>query len=105
MGQHRTIAIDFDGVIHEYSNGWQGGACYDQPTAGAIQGLEALIKKGYHVVVFTAREDLDAVKEWIDKWSPQLHSVEVTNKKPPAIAYIDDRAIRFTNWRDILNYF
>jgi len=29
----------------------------------------------------------------------------VSNLKPPAIAYIDDRGIRFTNWADITKYF
>jgi len=84
--------------------GYHDGTPYDSPVEGAINAIKKLKNKGYDVVVFTAREDLEPVDEWFRKhcngWS-----LEITNKKPPAIAYIDDRAIRFTNWKDILNYF
>jgi hypothetical protein len=99
----KTIAIDFDGVVHQYSRGWWDGSCYDHPVEGAIEAIEKLRDKGYNVVIFTARDDLEAVRFWFEdhmSWAP-----EVTNKKPRASAYIDDRAIRFTFWKDILNYF
>ena len=99
----KTIAIDFDGVIHKYSKGWKDGACYDDPMEGSLEALNRLKRKGYNIVIFTAREDIGAVQWWFEDhagWVP-----EVTNRKPIAIAYIDDRGIRFTNWKDILNYF
>lgn len=104
MGQQkRTIAIDFDGVIHAYSEGFRDGSVYDDPVPGAIAAIKKLERKGYRVVVFTARDDLNAVEDWLAerfKIPPPI-----TNLKPRAIAYIDDHAIRFTNWKDILNYF
>ena len=111
----KTIAIDFDGVLHKYSKGWQDGDIYDEPTEGAIEALWKLTEKGYQVTIFTARADLSSVRQWIfekvyeckaftdEEFHPSL--IEVTNIKPQAIAYIDDRAIRFTSWKDILNYF
>jgi len=103
MKGEKTIAIDFDGVIHAYRDGWIDGSIYDVPVFNSIEGLRALNHKGYNIIIFTAREDLEAVKTWLAKWIAL--PIEVTNKKPQAIAYIDDRAIRFTNWQDILNYF
>lgn len=112
----KTIAIDFDGVIHKYSKGWQDGSIYDEPIEGAFEAIKSLMKD-YAVFVFTTRNP-SMVAEWImskgrihtvlkeptDFWNDNTRLL-ITNKKLPAIAYIDDRGIRFTNWKDILNYF
>ena len=42
------------------------------------------------------------VKQWL--MANGFPPMEVTNVKIPAFMYIDDRAIRFTNWSDIVNY-
>lgn len=92
----KTLAIDFDGVIHRYSRGWSDGSIYDPPMAGAVEAIEEL-KSEYNLVIFTSRQNLAEVEEWLEKyfegWKP-----EITNRKPMAHAYIDDRAIRFSTW-------
>lgn len=109
----QTVCVDFDGVIHGYSRGWQGGEIYDEPVFGAINALEYLLER-YAVVVFTTRRDTVAVGQWLQKhgfnvpleyggeayefWNRQ-DAVLITNRKLPALAYIDDRAIRFTTWK------
>ena len=101
-----TIAVDFDGVIHKYSKGWQKGEIYDPPIKGAFIGIIRLHQLGYEIVVFTARDDLDPVREWFwseyDKAFPNSPHIpiRITNIKPPALWYIDDRAIMFKNWED-----
>lgn len=35
----KSIAIDFDGVIHDYNNGWQNGKIYGKPIEGAFEGI------------------------------------------------------------------
>lgn len=105
----RTLAIDFDGVIHRYSKGWYDDTCYDPPMDGAFEAIMRLRKRGYEVYVLTARNP-EQVKEWFKKWWREDNGCvgeipEITNTKRPAIAYIDDRAVRFTNWTDMLNYF
>ena len=103
----KTLAIDFDGVIHKYSNGWQGGKIYDVPVDGAIESVLSLMKK-YEVVIFTSREDLDAVADWMrihfDFEANGVHEPVITNMKPIAVAYIDDRGIRFTDWESTLAF-
>lgn len=107
----KTIAVDFDGVLHRYSRGWQDGKIYDRPVEGAVEAYYSLMDKGYHLVVFTTRTDLDAVRKWMhrhfdfEKRVGHMWEPEITNVKPLAIAYIDDRGIRFTSWKDMLNYF
>lgn len=113
-----SIAVDFDGVIHSYSRGWHTKDIYDPPMPGAERALGSLIQ-AYGVFILTARP-ADEVLVWCETEFPLLRFqlipedvrywdrrgvIGVTNRKLPALAYIDDRAIRFTNWQDVLNYF
>ena len=99
----KTIAVDFDGVVHKYSKAYYDGTIYDEPIEGVRDALRLLRKKGFNVVIFTARNNLVEVWSWLEKHKIEVD--DVTSMKPKAIAYINDRAIRFTNWRDMLNYF
>lgn len=107
----RNIAVDFDGVIHKYSKGFQDGTIYDGPIEGAKEALETLSRK-YNVIIFTTRlspiwkpEDTARqerqIKEWLAKHG--FPDYPLTGSKPVAMYYIDDRAIRFENWDDTLN--
>lgn len=110
----QTLAIDFDGPIHRYSRGWHDGTIYDEPTNGAIATL-SIMRLRYNTVIFSTRNSNDIVDWLIDHnvyqvfpcynqpwdgypfWNdPQL--ILVTNLKPAAVAYIDDRAIRYKTW-------
>ncbi|MFA5238346.1 MAG: hypothetical protein WC476_01385 [Phycisphaerae bacterium] len=111
---NNTICLDFDGVIHKYSQGWQGGNLYDEPIDGAIESICELCQAGYKLVILTARcEKHNEILDWFKDEAAKrglcncrkVNCPEVTNIKPPARVYIDDRGIRFTNWNDILSYF
>jgi hypothetical protein len=111
-----SLAVDFDGVIHRYSRGWQDGSIYDQPMDGAIDGLRALMDVEA-VFVFTSREP-DQVARWLAGYGFQVVAdtgpapgrhfwnqrgvLLVTNRKLPARAYLDDRAVPFTSWGQAL---
>ncbi|MEU6783418.1 hypothetical protein ABZ912_29845 [Nonomuraea angiospora] len=111
-----TIGVDFDGVIHRYGRGRHDGSIYDLPMPGAIDGIRALMEH-YAVFIFTARA-ARPVADWLDArgldavadeetivygdqptkfWNDRT-ALLVTNRKLPAKFYLDDRAIRFTNW-------
>lgn len=97
----RTVAIDFDGVIHAYSKGWGDGTCYDVPMKGAFESICRIRSRGFNVIVFTARP-VEQVTTWFaNNWprvAPYGPVPEITNTKPIAIVYIDDRALKFENW-------
>lgn len=107
-----TVAIDFDGVVHRYSRGWQDGSIYDPPVPGALEGLRELMK-GEAVFIFTAR-DVSAVSSWLLRHGFSIRNgydgqfwnergvLLVTNRKFPARAYLDDRAVVFTSWPQAL---
>lgn len=105
----KTIAFDFDGVIHKYSKGWQDGKIYDVPVKGALEGLVELYNKDYEIIIFTTREEDGSINRWIAKQyhkyfpNQEIFAFRVTNKKPPAIAYIGKWIFRFTgDWNEIL---
>lgn len=114
----KSISLDFDGVIHGYSRGWHTKDIYDPPMAGAHQALRSL-SAVYGVFIMSARPAREILK-WCKKQFPDLRFqligrkatywnkqgvIGITNRKLPALAYVDDRALRFTNWTDVVNYF
>ncbi len=106
-----TIAVDFDGVIHSYTSGWQGAHVIpDLPVEGAIEFLSYLSTDGNpKAVIFSSRaktwKGRRAIKAWLRKHSQGLwhesmgcqgiESIPVTARKPAASVYLDDRAVRF----------
>ena len=101
--KNKTLATDFDGVLHRYSRGWYDGSIYDVPMEGAVDFTTKLTNEGWKLIVFTTRKEIEQIKLWLKKYN--FPDMEVTNTKPIATAYIDDRAIRFTNWQDVARYF
>jgi hypothetical protein len=61
---------------------------------GAREFLEALANDGYKIIILTAA-DIEDVWEFLEINDLKQFVHDVTNKKVPAIIYIDDRAIRF----------
>ena len=49
-----NIAIDFDGVIHNFEKGWYDGTCYGEPLPGSLEALKTLSQK-YNIIIFTAK--------------------------------------------------
>ena len=108
----KNIALDFDGVIHKNSKGYYDGTIYDDPIDGAKEALMKL-SETYDVVIFTVKAKPDRglidgksgtelVWEWLKEHDMDRYVTKVTSEKPRAVAYVDDKAIHFTNWKDII---
>lgn len=114
-----AIGVDFDGVIHSYDKGWQGGQIYGDPMPGVKEGLEYLMTT-FPVFIFTARPFTQhiSIKSWLrsrlglrilidgdeafpDRFWDRTDAILLTRLKYPALAYIDDRGLRFTTWTDV----
>jgi hypothetical protein len=109
----KNLAIDFDGVIHKNSLGFYDGTIYDEPVQGALDAVRLLSEK-FHIIIFTAKAKEDRplvngktgstlVWQWLSKHGISQYVKEVTAEKPRAVAYIDDKAIHFTNWYEVLH--
>ncbi|MFI9026360.1 hypothetical protein [Streptomyces sp. NPDC053560] len=129
-----TIAVDFDGVVHRYSRGWQNGSIYDPPVPGAVNGLRMLMERDA-VFIHTSREP-EQVMPWLEEQGFDVTiddrcgvcertrpdpacedcagsgvlrfwrirgQLLVTGRKLPAVVYLDDRAVRFTDWAQALD--
>lgn len=86
------IAIDFDGVLHQY-HGWNGGVL-NEPMPGAKKFIEEVLKQGAEIAVFSTRNAV-SIAEWLHEHGfPPLF---VTDKKLGMFhVFLDDRAITFT---------
>jgi len=94
----QTVVFDFDGVIHSYSSGWVSMACIpDPPVPGIKEAIAEIRAAGYEVVVVSTRcateEGHGAVRAWLIDHEIEVDAVKM--EKPPAVVYIDDRAICF----------
>lgn len=98
----RTIGVDFDGVIHSYSSGWQGDdSAPDPPVAGAIDWLNE-ITHDYDVAINSCRNSEVSGQVTVYNYlvengvSPRaMGCITIPVEKPNAELYLDDRAWRF----------
>lgn len=112
--QRKTLCIDFDGVIHSYSSGWQGATVIpDRPVTGAFKWLRKIINTGkYHVCIYSSRSKeiggIAAMKAWFDRWEFSTSNLDFPTEKPAAWITLDDRAIcfqgKFPSQRTIDNF-
>lgn len=50
-----TIAFDFDGVIHQYSEGWKDGSIYDPISTEWINLVRELLSEGHGIFILSTR--------------------------------------------------
>ena len=88
----QTIAIDLDGVINNYSYYTKE---IPEPKKGAKEFIKELYSLNYNLILYTNRNPKIAT-EWLIKNKLDKYFTEVTNIKPMAYLYIDDRAVNFS---------
>ena len=73
----KNLAIDFDGVIHNFDKGYHDGTCYGDPIEGSLEAIKNLSKE-YSIIIFTAKAKpstplvngktgTQLVQEWLEK--------------------------------------
>jgi hypothetical protein len=104
-----VISIDFDGVLHNDNLGFHDGTIYGDPIDGALEFIEKLSNQ-YKIIIYTCKANpnrplvngksgIDLIWEWLENHKIKQYIYDVTFQKPHAIAYVDDKAIRFENWQ------
>ena len=102
----RTIAVDFDDTIVVRVFGTL------VPAKDCIEALQVLRDQGYRIIIHSARsweqwqdriERENEMVNLLNRWEIPYDEVYAGKGKPPAMAYIDDRGLRFAdNWMDIV---
>jgi hypothetical protein len=100
----KTLCVDFDGVLHSYTSGWQGaGIVSDPPVEGAIEWLmEMTQERGIEVCIYSSRsreqDGVEAMMRWLVGNGLPLDlaaRIKFPTQKPSAFLTIDDRCFRF----------
>lgn len=109
--QKPTICLDFDGVVHQYRSPWQAATIIpDDVTDGFFEWAERAAPH-FTIAIYSSRSKepggREAMMLWLHaqrkKWRLGGGKSETDNPvafdfpahKPPAVLYIDDRALRF----------
>lgn len=117
------LCVDFDGVIHSYTSGWQGAdVISDPPVPGALRWLWKATE-WFNVVVYSSRsktsqgreamllyvakhstEEFGADHPMSNEWNAvaDAYPIEFAHEKPAAFLTIDDRCFCFEgDWSEI----
>lgn len=114
---NKTICIDFDGVIHDCSQGFQGEDVFGEMIPNADTATSVLKKQGWTIIIFTTRKKSDKLENWLkdknityDYINENPDQPDNTSGKVIADVYLDDRGICFRGtwdqWlvREILDF-
>jgi hypothetical protein len=112
------LCMDFDGVIHSYTSGWQGDTTISDPVVPGFFEWAEQAAKQFTLVIYSSRsKNPDAISamqfylyEQRKLWraaggkseTQDPLSFEFAAEKPAAFLTIDDRAIQFDGtWPDV----
>lgn len=91
----KTICLDFDGVIHEYSKGWDDGTIYDPPVPGAFDAIKKMMEAGHPVVISTCRNPLD-IQKWFADNAPDIQTVTIEDT--------DSSTVEQGGWTEVADF-
>jgi hydroxymethylpyrimidine pyrophosphatase-like HAD family hydrolase len=95
-----TILIDLDGVVCTEEQTFERSLA--KPLPGCREAMAALAAAGHTLVIFSSRSwsELRMTKQWLEDHQIVYHGIHLG--KPVADKVIDDRAIQFSGWNDVL---
>ena len=92
--------IDIDGTICEEKR--QFSRSLAKPLPNAVRSLKVLKKKGCILILYSARTwaEYEMTLNWLE--SHDIPFDQLILGKPEGDYWIDDRAIKYTNWKEVL---
>ena len=94
------IIIDIDGTICTEEKTYSRSLA--KPLRDAVSSVNALYDKGHTIIFYTARTwmEFEITTDWLKKNGFKYH--QLVMGKPIGDIWIDDRALPFTNWEEVV---
>ncbi|MCX7986414.1 MAG: HAD family hydrolase [Bacteroidales bacterium] len=94
------IIIDLDGTICTEEKTYSRSLA--KPLDDAVSSVNALYEQGHTIIIYSARTwmEYEMTSAWLAQHNIKYH--QLVMGKPIGDVWIDDRAIRFTNWKEVM---
>jgi len=95
-----TLLIDLDGVICTEERTFERALA--KPIPGAREAMAALREAGHTLVIYSARSwsEFRMTRQWLEDHQIPFDGIHLG--KPVADGLVDDRAVNFTEWSEVL---
>ena len=99
------IAIDFDGVLHDYKHPVEGRRL-GPPMPGAAEAVMDLQDAGHKLIIHSCKASTPGGVEMIQGWLTfyDIDILDIAVSKPMADIYLDDKALPFADWSTTLEF-
>lgn len=94
------IILDLDGTICTEERTYSRSLA--KPIEGAINAVQKLYDAGHTIIIYSARTwmEFEMTTDWLQKNKVPYHQLILG--KPIGDVWIDDRALQFNNWEQIM---
>jgi len=101
--EKEIIVLDFDGVIHSYTSGWQGADVANDPPVPGVREFILAAANEFKICIISARSNqsggIRCMAEYLYNIlglpADVMSEIDFPTHKPPAHLWIDDRAVCF----------
>ncbi len=95
------IIIDLDGTICTEEKTYSRSLA--KPQKGAVKSVNALYDQGHIIIIYSARTwmEFEMTAAWLKTNKIKYHQLVLG--KPVGDVWIDDRAIQFDSWENVVN--
>lgn len=95
------IIIDMDGTICTEEKTYSRALA--KPHEGAVESINKLYEEGHTLIIYSARSwmEYEMTVDWLQKHGVKYH--QLVMGKPIGDVWIDDRAIRYTGWNEVMD--
>jgi uncharacterized HAD superfamily protein len=95
------LVIDIDGTICTEEK--QFSRSLAKPIEGAVNALKEINSKGHFIILYSSRTwaEYEMTVDWLEKH--EIPFDQLILGKPQGDYWIDDRAIEFLNWKQVMS--